>query len=100
MSREDLFTAIIDPNLEVSPTYLTTLLATNAGQVYHGLVVYESPEGTLLQTGPDTTVRVTNTETESMRPSSQSLMPTGLLDTLSDQQLSDLYAYLKSLAKD
>jgi putative membrane-bound dehydrogenase-like protein len=100
MSREDLFTAIVDPNLEVSPTYLTTLLATSSGQVYHGLVVYESPEGTLLQTGPDTTVRITNTETESMRPSSQSLMPTGLLDPLSDQQLSDLYAYLKSLATD
>ncbi len=100
MSRDDLFTAIIDPNLEVSPTYLTTLLATNSGQVYHGLIVYESPEGTLLQTGPDTTVRITNTETESMRPSTQSLMPTGLLDPLTDEQLSDLYAYLKSLATD
>ncbi len=42
----------------------TTLVATNSGQVYHGLVVYESPESTLLQTGPDTTVRITNTETD------------------------------------
>ncbi len=100
MSRPDLFTAILDPNLEVSPAYLTTLIATSSGQVYHGLVVYESPESTLLQTGPDTTVRVTNTETESMRPSTQSLMPTGLLDPLSDRELSDLYAYLKSLASD
>jgi len=100
MSRQDLFTAILDPNLEVSPTYLTTLIATRDGQVYHGLIVYESPEGTLLQTGPDTTVRVTNTETDSMRPSTQSLMPSGLLDTLSDQDLNDLYAYLKTLAKE
>ncbi len=98
MSRGDLFTAILDPNLEVSPTYMTTLIATNSGEVYHGLVVYESPESTLLQTGPDTTVRITNAETDSMRKSTQSLMPTGLLDTLSDQDLSDLYAYLKSLA--
>lgn len=100
LSREDLFTAIIDPNQEVSPTYLTTLIATNSGQVYHGLVVYESPESTLLQTGPDTTVRITNTETESQRKSPQSLMPSGLLDPLSDRQLADLYAYLKSLATD
>jgi len=98
MSRDDLFTAIIDPNLEVSPAYLTTAVATNSGQVYHGLVVYESPESTLLQTGPDTTVRITNTETASVRASTQSLMPTGLLDTLTDQDLGDLYAYLKSLA--
>jgi putative membrane-bound dehydrogenase-like protein len=100
LSREDLFTAIIDPNQEVSPTYLTTLIATNSGQMYHGLVVYESPESTLLQTGPDTTVRITNTETESQRKSPQSLMPSGLLDPLSDRQLADLYAYLKSLATD
>jgi putative heme-binding domain-containing protein len=93
-----LFTAILDPNLEVSPTYMTTLVATDAGQVYHGLVVYESPEGTLLQTGPDTTVRITDVEEASMRPSAQSLMPTGLLDPCSDQELCDLYAYLKSLA--
>ena len=64
MSRDDLFTAILDPNLEVSPAYLTTLVATDDGQVYHGLVVYESPESTLLQTGPDTTVRITSTETD------------------------------------
>ena len=71
MSRDDLFTAIFDPNLEVSPAFLTTTIATSAGQVYHGLVVYESPESTLLQTGPDTTVRVTNTETASMRKSTR-----------------------------
>jgi len=99
MSRDDLFTAIIDPNLEVSPAYQTTALATRSGQVYHGLVVYESPETTLLQTGPDTTVRVLNGETSSMRKSGQSLMPTGLLDPLSDQELGDLYAYLRTLAK-
>jgi putative heme-binding domain-containing protein len=100
LSRDDLFTAILDPNQEVSPTYLTTLIATRDGQVYHGLVVYESPESTLLQTGPDTTVRITNTDTESQRKSPQSLMPSGLLDPLSDKQLADLYAYLKSLATD
>lgn len=99
LSREDLFTAIIDPNLEVSPAFRTTLVATNSGQVYHGLIVYESPEGTLLQTGPDTTVRVTDVEQSSLRPSSLSLMPTGLLDTLSDQDLSDLYAHLRTLGQ-
>ncbi len=97
MSRDDLFTAIFDPHLEVSPTYQTTSLATRSGQVYHGLIVYESPEGVLLQTGPDTTVRITDIEPASMRKSAQSLMPTGLLDTLSDQDLCDLYAYLKTL---
>jgi putative membrane-bound dehydrogenase-like protein len=100
LSRDDLFTAIIDPNLEVSPAFQTTLIATAAGQVYHGLVVYESPEGILLQTGPDTTVRVTDVEDSSVRASAVSLMPTGLLDTLTDQDLSDLYAHLKTLSRE
>lgn len=98
LSREDLFTAITDPNLEVSPAFQTTVIATNSGQVYHGVIVYESPEGTLLQTGPDTTVRITDAEQSSVRRSTRSLMPTGLLDTLSDQDLSDLYAYLRTLS--
>ena len=97
-ARDDLFAAIYDPNREVSPTYQTTLIATSSGQVYHGLIVYESPEVTLLQTAPDVTVRVNNTDRSAARPSNQSLMPTGLLDTLSDQDLSDLYAYLRTLA--
>ncbi|REK19582.1 MAG: hypothetical protein DWQ37_00505 [Planctomycetota bacterium] len=98
MTRDDLFAAILEPNLEVSPTYMTTMVVTDAGQVYHGLIVYESPESTLLQTGPDTTVRITNTQATSMRPSRQSLMPSGLLDPCSDQELCDLYSYLKTLA--
>ncbi|MEX2113277.1 MAG: hypothetical protein WD845_08835 [Pirellulales bacterium] len=97
LSRNDLFRAIVDPNLEVSPAYQTTLIVTNSGQVYHGLIVYESPETTLLQTAPDTTLRLTNTDQSSVRRGTQSLMPTGLLDPLSDQDLSDLYAYLRTL---
>ena len=98
-SLSDMFTAIIDPNLEVSPTYQTTVIVTGSGQVYHGLIVYESPETTLLQTAPDTTVRITNTDRSSVRRGRQSLMPTGLLDTLDDQDLSDLYAYLRTLSE-
>jgi putative heme-binding domain-containing protein len=97
LSRIDLFRAIVDPNLEVSPAYQTTVIVTGGGQVYHGLIVYESPETTMLQTDPDTTVRITNTDASSVRRSTQSLMPTGLLDPLSDQDLSDLYAYLQTL---
>src|SRR5262249_37557315 len=98
MTRDDLLTAIVDPNLEVSPTFQTTMVATKSGQVYHGLIVYESPEGILLQTGPDTTVRITDVDDAKLRKSPQSVMPVGLLDMLSDQDLSDLYAYLKTLA--
>lgn len=99
MTRADLFAAIYDPQREVAPPYRTTLLATRAGQVYHGLVVYESPDGTLLQTTPDHTVRVTGEELLVMQPSDRSLMPAGLLDGSSDAELADLAAYLLHLTQ-
>ncbi len=98
-SRADLFTAIIEPSRNVAPLYRTTLITTRSGKTHLGLIVYESPDGTLLQTSPDTTVRITGDEMLQRQMSQQSLMPTGLLNDLSDQNLADLYAYLQSLKK-
>jgi putative heme-binding domain-containing protein len=97
-SLEDLFAAIVDPNREVAPVYQTTEVITESGQVYNGLVVYESPDTTMLQTGPDIVVRVGGVRKDGMRKSNVSLMPVGLLNDLSDRELADLYAYLKTLA--
>jgi putative heme-binding domain-containing protein len=96
LSREDLFTAIIDPNKDVSPLYQTTQVTTRTGQVYVGVLVYESPEGTLLQTGADTTIRITDEDIDRRRPSRTSLMPTGLLKDATDAEIADLYQYLQS----
>ena len=96
-SRDDLFAAIIDPHKEVSPLYQTTQIVTGSGRVFHGLIVYESPDGTLLQTTPEETIRIAGDEIVSMQPSTRSLMPTGLLNGLSDGDLADLYAYLRTL---
>jgi putative membrane-bound dehydrogenase-like protein len=96
-SREDLFVAIVDPSRDVAPLYRTTIVTTRDGRLFQGLIVYESPDGTLLQTGPDATVRVTGDELASQRAGEQSLMPTGLLNGLTDRQLADLDAYLRSL---
>jgi hypothetical protein len=51
----------------------------------------------ILQTGPATTVRLTNPQVRERRTTATSLMPAGLLDRLADRDLADLYAYLKGL---
>jgi putative heme-binding domain-containing protein len=96
-SRADLFTAIVQPSKDVAPRYRTTQLTTSGGQVYQGLIVYEAVDSVLLQTGPATTVRIAHKQIAERRVTLVSLMPTGLLDRLSDREISDLYAYLKSL---
>jgi putative heme-binding domain-containing protein len=96
-SRDDLFTAVLRPSKDVSLRYRTTQIVTDAGKVYQGLVIYEAVDSLLLQTGPATTVRLTNPQVRERRQTASSLMPAGLLDPLSDGDIADLYAYLHSM---
>jgi putative heme-binding domain-containing protein len=96
-SRDDLFTAIIQPSKDISPRYRTTMIETSDGKVYQGMIIYEAVDSLLLQTGPATTVRLVNKQISSRRFTDTSLMPVGLLDKLTDQEIADLYGYLKEL---
>ncbi len=96
-SSDDLFTAIAFPNRDVSPRYQTTQIATSSGQVRTGLIVYESVDGLVLRDSNNRTFRIETEEIEVRRRLNQSLMPTGLLKDLSDQDLANLYAYLRRL---
>ncbi len=96
-SRADLFTAILQPSKDVSPRYRTTQVTTADGKVYQGLVIYEAVGSLILQTGPATTIRITDKQISDRRLTTISLMPTGLIDRLTDREIADLYAYLKSL---
>jgi putative heme-binding domain-containing protein len=92
-----LLAAIVDPNKDVSPLYQTTQVITGSGRTISGQIVYESPDATLVQTSPDVTVRVAGDEIVAMRKSRLSLMPTGLLNDVTDAELADLFAHLKTL---
>ena len=96
-SHEDLLREIADPNRNVAPQFHTMQLVTRDGKVYQGVLVYDSPEGTLIQTAADTTLRIAGEEIVSTAKTTQSLMPTGLLNGLADGELADLVAYLKTL---
>jgi len=96
-SREDLFTAIVQPSRDVSPRYQTALIATVDGKVYQGSIIYEATDSVILQTGPTTTLRIAGNQIASKRSTPVSLMPAGLLDQATDQDIADLFAYLRTL---
>ena len=79
---------------DIPARYQTTVVETSEGKTYHGIIIYEAVDGLILQTGSATTVRVPGSKIAG-RHVSQSLMPAGLLDPLSDQDIVDLYAYLR-----
>lgn len=94
-SRADILTAIIRPSKDVSPRYRTIVLTTVQGKTYQGLIAYEAVDSVILQTGPGTTIRITNQQITERRQTTLSLMPAGLLDRLTDGEIADLIAFLK-----
>ena len=96
-SRDDLFTAIMLPNRDVSPRYQTTLIETKDGRIFTGMVVYEAIDGVVIRNAANQTFRIEVAQIESRKPLSNSLMPTGLLKDLKPGDYADLYAYLRTL---
>lgn len=96
-AKADLFAAIIDPNRDISAAYIPRIYETNDGETYTGFPVYNSPAATIVQTGPSTTIRLTAKNVISERQSNTSLMPAGLLEGLTDEQLADFHAFMSTL---
>jgi putative heme-binding domain-containing protein len=94
-SRDDLLTAILEPSKDVSPRYRPTRLTTLDDKVYVGMIVYEATDGVILQTNPDTVIRIAGDNIAAKRTVDISLMPAGLLDKLTDPEVADLFAYLR-----
>jgi putative membrane-bound dehydrogenase-like protein len=96
-SAEDLLWAIVQPSKDVPERYQLTLLETRDGKIYQGMIIYEAPDGVLLQIGANTTVRIPGSKIASQQTLPNSLMPSGLLEQATDQNIADLFAYLRSL---
>ncbi len=96
-SRDDLFTAIVNPSRDVSPRYQTTALTTTDGKSYIGLVIYESVDYLVLRNASNQTSRIEKKNVEEQRVLSKSLMPDGLLKDMGPGELADLYAYLRAM---
>ena len=98
-SPKDLLTAIIDPNQTISDQYAATQFLTEDGKVIVGRVVNMSGNKLRVMTNmldPSSLTEVVRDTVEETRPSKNSLMPAGLLDTFTKAEIVDLVAYLRS----
>lgn len=96
-SREDLFRAIYEPNRDVSDRYRAMKVVTTDGNIIVGMKVYDAADGITLQGADGSLIRVNQEDIESKGLTTESLMPVGLLEAFSQQQLADLYTYLQSM---
>lgn len=91
-----LLTSLVDPSATVRAEYRGQTLALNDGRVLSGLVLEESAGSITLVDGQQQRTTVSKAEIEEMRTSEQSVMPEGLLDPLSEDEVRDLFRFLQS----
>ena len=95
-TERDLLEAIVFPNASFVRSYEPVVAVTTAGGIHNGVIRKEDTAGFLLATGARERVRVARSEVLELRPSSVSVMPSGLDQQLSLEELADLVAFLKA----
>ena len=95
-TERDLLESIVYPSASFVRSYEPYIVRTKSDDQYSGILRKDSPEEVVLVTGPVTEVRIARAEIADMRPGSVSVMPAGLDQQLSRQELADLVAFLKA----
>ena len=100
-TREHVLQSLIEPSKEISEGFSATLVVTKKSRVVEGRIEREDSAGVEIRTsdflsGP---VRIKKSDILERRPSKNSTMPAGLLDTLEKGEILDLLGYLLASAK-
>ncbi len=98
-SQRDLLDAILEPDKAISDQYAAVSVVTSAGRVVTGRVVNLVGETMMVQPDmlrPATIVRIPRADVERLSHAKTSMMPRGLLDTFTPDEVVDLLAFLRS----
>jgi len=86
---------MLDPSALVAGEYQVTILATKNGRTLTGIIKQETDKTVMVQTQNESII-VPKSEIEARERSPLSMMPEGLLDKLTKEEVRDLVAYLAS----
>jgi putative heme-binding domain-containing protein len=89
-----LITDILDPSHQVSPDYINYLAVTKEGRVLSGLIAAETTESVTLRREEGQQDTILRSDIEQLRASGKSIMPDGLEQRISPEQLTDLLEFL------
>ncbi|OAI45338.1 hypothetical protein AYO44_02735 [Planctomycetaceae bacterium SCGC AG-212-F19] len=84
---------ILDPSAIVPAEYQMSIIATKSGRILNGIIKKEDDRTVTVQTQNEAVI-LPKDEIEDRQKSPISLMPEGLLDKLSPQEIRDLVAYV------
>jgi putative heme-binding domain-containing protein len=90
-----LLNNILDPNAIIGKDYQQTFVKTKDGQTVAGIVAEDTERGIVLKTLGGGSVTVQRSDIASTEISPLSMMPEGLLTPLSEDDVRDLFLYLR-----
>lgn len=93
----DLIESIVFPSATIVRDYEPYTVATTDGRVFSGLIARETSDMLFIQQQTGDPVAIPRSDIEQLLPGTVSIMPNGLDQALTEQQLADVVAYLMSL---
>ena len=97
--RRAILESVLEPSKVISDQYEAVQILTTDGKIIVGRIVNLAGDGFKINTNmldPDAQVSVDRKQIEEMMPSKTSMMPKGLINTLSEDEMLDLMAFLLS----
>jgi putative heme-binding domain-containing protein len=92
--KEKLLVNILDPNREVPPNYFGYVVETKEGENLTGLIVNETSSSVTVRQPLGVEAVVARSQIETMQASKLSLMPEGLEEGMTNQDLADLMDFI------
>lgn len=99
LGKDALFQAILDPSAGISFGFEAWQIELKSGDETYGLIVSETADEIALKTPGNIVTRYKKSDIASREQQKLSIMPAGLQQTISTQDLVDLVEYLSSLKK-
>ncbi len=99
IGREVLLTRILDPHREVAPQYQTYVFTLDDKSILTGIIESESPTMVTLLFPGGTRQSFPREKVKSMKGLGQSLMPEGLENAFTHQDMADLIGFLEAESK-
>ncbi|MFM9116021.1 MAG: PVC-type heme-binding CxxCH protein [Planctomycetota bacterium] len=87
---------VVNPSAEIREGFENYVIQTSDGRTINGFLVDQDPQIVTLRGVDGQTTIIPRDEIEELKAVAVSLMPEGLLKELSEQQVRDLFAYLRA----
>ena len=95
--RAELIESVLNPSAKIAQGFDTYLFVMDSGKQHIGFVVNESADAVSIRTIEGVAKELSREEIEVRKQQKESMMPKGMVNNLTPEQLADLLTYLESL---